>query len=105
MGILHGTAHADLVPCGQALNNPCQLSDLSTLAFNIFNFLVFSVAVPLAALAITIGGALVILQGINANFLATGKNLIWSAVIGILIIFASWLIIHEIARLLGLPGA
>lgn len=101
----HGSAYAQqgLVPCGQTPQNPCQLSDVGRLALNIFNLVVFRIAIPLAVIAVVAGGIMILLQGFNANFLAIGKGLIWAAVIGIAIIFLSWVIVNAIFTTLGAP--
>jgi len=92
---------AQLVPCGQTESNPCKLSDLGTLAVNVFNFIVFQVAVPLAALVIVVGGIFLLVSGSNPGLADKGKKMLWGAVIGLVLIFSSWIIINTLLNALG----
>ncbi len=104
---------APLVPCGNGDPNPnfvgpypngdqpCTLAYFPVLLVNIFNFLVWSIATPLATLMIVIGAVLMLLAGINANWFTTGKHIVIWSVVAIVLIWASYLIIDTLLKVLG----
>jgi len=85
---------AALVPCGGTGQARCELADIFQLILNIYNFLILVIATPLAGLMIVIGGVLILLSGINANWFNTGKKILMWSFISLLLIFGSWLIIN-----------
>ena len=68
-----------LVPCGNApgpttlpgTTNPCTINDFFALLNNIFNFVVYWVATPLAILMLTIGGIMIMISAGNPNLAGT----------------------------------
>jgi len=97
-------AKGELVPCGQTADKPCKLEHLTILAKNVFDFIVFKIAVPLGALVIVAGGIVMLVSGGNPNLLSLAKRMLWGAVIGIFLVFGSWLIVYSILRALGYTG-
>lgn len=104
-----------LVPCGNVPpanfvgpptqdQQPCTLSDFFVLIANVYNFIVFNIATPLATLMVVIGGILMLLSGINANWFNTGKNMIKWSIIAILLIWSAVLIIDTVFKAIGYTG-
>lgn len=89
-----------LVPCGYkgATRDAktCTLSDLAKLADKIINFLLFSLAMPLAIVSILIGGILMITSRGDPGQLQRGKDVFYYSVIGFILAFGAWLIIEVI---------
>src|SRR3989344_2434723 len=93
-----------LVPCGNApgpttlpgTTNPCTINDFFALLNNIFNFIVYWIATPLAILMLTIGGIMILISAGNPNLAGTGKKILWVSIIGLALVFCSWLIVNFI---------
>ena len=101
-----------LVPCGVSVEKvgdsirvicPCQLQHFFIMLLRIFRFLLWNLAAPIVGLMITIGGVLILLSGVNPNWVSTGKTIIWWSVIGIGTMLCAWLIISILmTRVLGI---
>ena len=71
----------------------------------IYDFIVKDIASPLAIIALTIGGILMMISAGNPNLMATGKKVLYSAIIGLFLVWGSWVIINFILKtLLGYSG-
>lgn len=99
-----------IVPCGRERddavtpefeNCPCRLCHLFILIDRIVDFTLFKIIAPLAVLMIVIGGAIFLTASGNPERISAGKRLMTNTVIGILIIFAAWLIINTILMFIG----
>jgi len=71
----------------------------------IYNFIVWNIATPLAVLALVIGGVLIIISAGNPGLAGLGKKMALTAVIGLVLVFCSWLIINFIMTALGYQEA
>ena len=89
-----------LVPCGTPCC-PCQLCHLFVLLDSIVDFVLFKIILPLATLLLVIGGILFIFNAENPENVTKGKAILTSTVIGLIIIFAAWLIINSFVMLIG----
>jgi ABC-type glycerol-3-phosphate transport system substrate-binding protein len=87
---------AGLVPCGDKGDPPCTFTDLMKLIENVMNFLIFTIGVPAAAIAIMIGGWLIVTAGGNESKISNGKKIVRAAVIGLVIVLGAWLIVKTI---------
>jgi len=68
---------------------------------NIYVFIVWDIATPLATIALIVGGIFMMMSAGNPNIMGTGKKIVWAAVIGLVLVFCSFLIIDTILNLLG----
>jgi len=99
-----------IVPCGDQkdangiITNPCNLCHLYTGAKNIVDFMLFDLILPLAVVALLIGGIFLLASQGNPQMMETGKKAITNTVIGVIIAFGSWLIIATIVNTLGYKG-
>jgi hypothetical protein len=89
-----------IVPC-DGVTDKCTLDMLGTMAGKIYNFIVIDIATPLAVLAITIGGILMLISAGNPNMLSLGKKIMYSAIIGLVLVWCSYLIINFILTTIG----
>jgi len=94
-------AKASLVPC----DTNCSINDFFTMLVNIYNFIVWQIATPLATIALIIGGAFMMISAGNPNQFNLGKTIVYSAIIGLVLVFGSWLIINTILTTLGYNGS
>jgi hypothetical protein len=91
---------AAIVPCGNPGEEPCTLNDFFLMLGNIYDFLVKYIAAPLAILAISIGGVLMMISGGNPSLFNRGKQILILSIIGLVLAFGSWLIIETLLRAL-----
>lgn len=97
-GLVNG---AGLVPpCGGQGENPCTFQDIKTLIQNVLGFLIFNVAVPLSAVAITIGGAMMVMFPTQEAKRTLGKEILWTAVWGLVIVLGAWALVVTILEFL-----
>ena len=82
-----------LIPCEGV---DCDVCDIFTLIDNIKDFLVFTIASPLAAIMFAYGGILLITSGGNEKNKTKGSRTITAAIIGIFLVFAAWLIVNAV---------
>ncbi|KKS34951.1 MAG: hypothetical protein UU98_C0044G0007 [Parcubacteria group bacterium GW2011_GWD2_42_14] len=95
-------AHAALVPCGMSggyLQDECNFCDLQVLALNILNFLVLISAV-VAALLFLNAGFLYITSSANPGNISKAHKIFGNTLVGMIIIFAAWLIVSQIMIIL-----
>ena len=98
------SANADgIVPCGNGTTQ-CTISDFFTMLVNIYNFIVLQIATPLAVIAIVIGAILMMISAGNPDLMGKGKKILYAAIIGLVLVFCSWLIINFIMTTLGYTG-
>ena len=92
-----------VVPCGNQVDregqvsDPCEIGDLFTLIDNIIDWILI-VMIPLAVVSIAIGGAMLVLGGANEEWQSKGKEIITSALWGLVIVLAAWLIVWAIVE-------
>ncbi|MFC1700702.1 pilin [Patescibacteria group bacterium] len=91
---------AGLVPCGEA-GNPCKLCHLWQLFDNVIDFIIFQIAIPGSVLLFVISGVVLITAGGDQKKVLISKKIFTNTIIGLVIIFCSWLIIGTIINTLG----
>lgn len=99
--ILPFAASAAIVPCGNPGQNPCTLADFFVLLGNIYNFIVKTIAAPLATIAIVIGGVMMLISAGNPGRFQQGKQILIYAIIGLVLAFGSWLIVKTLLTAMG----
>ncbi len=91
-----------LVPCGYDLNNNgtyepsehCTFCDFFSLIDRILDFVFFAIVPAIAVLMVVVGGTyFTFSQGDPAN-IQRGRDILKSVVFGLLIVYASWLVIN-----------
>jgi len=99
--LLPGYAEAGLVPCGQSVDDPCKLCDLFVLINNIFTYF-FTGILPVVATGLIVwGGFVLVTAGENEKKYTEAKNIITAVVIGLVIIFASWIFLNTFLSSIG----
>lgn len=89
---------AGLVPCSGA---SCDFAAFITLIRNMINFLIFKLAVPLAAISFAIAGVMILTAGGNEGQVARAKEIFWNVLIGLIVALSAWLIVTAILAALG----
>ncbi|MGD0576944.1 MAG: hypothetical protein ABSA74_02640 [Candidatus Staskawiczbacteria bacterium] len=97
------SAQTPIVPsCPTATG--CTIKDFFTMLTNIYKFIVLDIATPLAVLAAAVGGIFMMISAGNPQLLGMGKKILYSAIIGLVLVFASWVIINFILTTIGFTG-
>jgi amino acid permease len=90
---------AALVECADPDN--CNYLDLLKTVDNVFRFILFTVAIPLAAVVITIAGVYMVIYSSNDSKRTEAKKMLQTTVIGLALALASYLIIKAIVLALA----
>lgn len=93
-------AQEGIVTCGNGATG-CTIEDFFGMLGRIYNFIVKQIAAPLAIIAITVGGILMLISAGNPNLMSLGKKIFYVAIIGLVLVLCSWLIIDFILGALG----
>ena len=94
-----------LVPaCGGDGQPACRITDFFTMLANIYDFLVKWIASPLAIIAITVGGIILMTSAGNPQQASKGKEILKLAIIGLFLVWGSWVIINFIMTTIGYRG-
>jgi len=80
---------------------PCNICDFFNMLTRIYDFIVKTIATPLAIIAIVVGGILMLISAGNANLLGKGKKILYAAIIGLALVYCSWIIIDVTLRAVG----
>jgi len=93
---------AGMVPCGGAGEPPCEFTDFFIMINNVIRFGVFKIIPSIAVLTLIIGGIFYLFAGAGSPELAArGKSIIRITIIGLMIVYGSWIIIDTLLWLLG----
>ena len=87
---------AAIVPCGH--NVDCTLCHLWQLFSNLINFLIFNISLPVAGFLFIVAGVLYLVSGGNEGKVRTAKSIFMNTVIGLVIIFTSWLVVDTLLK-------
>lgn len=104
---LAGAQNGGIVQCGNAPDgsDACTITDFFAMLARIYDFLVKWIATPLAILAITIGAVVLMTSAGNPAQATRGKQILMFAIIGLVLVFCSWLIIQTILSAIGYTGS
>lgn len=101
MIFLGNTASAQgIVPCGGS-GDPCQLCDIFVMLDRIFDFIFIDIIPPVAVVVFTIGGAYFLLNTGNPQTANKAKAILTTAVLGLVIIYGSWLLVNFFFTAIG----
>jgi hypothetical protein len=87
-----------LVPCN---GSDCTICSFFQMLTTIYNFIVWDLATPLAVIALIVGGIFILISAGNPNLMGTGKTILYAAIIGLALVFGSYLIIDFILHAIG----
>jgi len=99
-----------LVPCGRRSDEPrtpefescpCRLCHFLVLGDKIVDFTLLYLVIPLAILLIVVGGAILLTAAGSPEKVRSGKTILKTTIIGLVIIFAAWLIVNTILIFIG----
>ena len=98
-----------LIPCGGAGQDPCNLCHVFQLGTNIINFFLFPgsansgfAIVPLiASFLFVVGGFTMLTAAGSPERTNRGKVILTTTVIGLIIVYASWIFVNTIFQAMG----
>lgn len=116
-----GNTSSGLVPCGTEsykkgevvngenveylIKNPCTFSSIFVLINNVINFLLFVIALPVAAIMLAYAGFLFMFSGMQPEARSKAKRIFGKVVFGFVLAAAAWLIVHLVLSVLGYNGS
>ena len=95
---------AGLVPCGGASETPCSLCHLYSLAQKIMDFLMWQAVPIIAIFAFSWAGFKILISGPNPGLRSEGFGIMKKTLVGIVIVFSSWIIINEMLLFFASPA-
>jgi len=93
-------AQSGLVPCGGP-GNPCKLCHLFVMFDRIVDFIMLTLVPPLAALMLVIAGVMFFTAAGDPGSIGKAKSVLTSVVLGLVIVYGSWLIINSFFLVIG----
>ena len=93
-----------IVPCGWGDKPDCNLCHLWHMGSNIINFITFNLAIPVASLLFIAAGVIFLISGGSEEKVALARSIFTNTVIGIVIIFCSWMLIDTLIKTIGGSG-
>ena len=91
-----------LIQCGGIGQKVCEFCDLFLLITNIFNFFLVTIIPPIATLLLVVGGFIMLTAGGNPQSISKGRTILTAVVIGLIIVYASWIFVNTIFQALGI---
>lgn len=91
----------EIVPCGGSGQSACNFSFFIQLIRNVVKFLIFYLAVPLAAISFAVAGVMILTSGGNTGQVEQAKEIFWNVLIGLIVALAAWLVVNAILIGLG----
>ena len=87
-----------LIPCGGSGQPACTFNHLIQLIQNIINFLIVSIAIPLAMILFAYAGWLYMSAGGDSGKISQGHQIFRNVIFGLVLALAAWLIINTLAN-------
>lgn len=89
-------------PCGGPGQSACGICDVFKIINNVLRFIFLDIVPPTAVLMVVIGGVTFMTAAGEPSKVALGKKIITTVVIGLVIVYGSWLILGLFLRTIGL---
>jgi len=117
MPALSLAADTPLVPCNNnnapvtnsdgSITQPvkCDFNQLMNMVNIVIKFLLFDMAIPIAAIMFTFAGFELVTSGGSTEKRGLAKKVFTNAVIGLIIAVACWLIVDSVLHIMGYNGA
>ena len=95
-----------LVPCGNASDgsDACTINDFFTMLVRVYEFIVKMIATPLAVIALIVGAIFMMVSAGDPGIFGKGREIIKWAIIGLFLVWGSFLIIDFILKTIGFLG-
>jgi hypothetical protein len=104
MLIMPALSLAQDVPLVTCTTN-CGFNDLMSLINRVIHFLLFDMAIPIAAIMFTYAGFELVTSGGSTEKRGLAKKVFTNTVLGLIIAFACWIIVSTVLYFMGYSGA
>lgn len=95
-----------LVPCDNSTEETkCDFTALMSMINKVINFILFKLAIPIAAIMFAYAGFRMVISGGSSESMTTAKSIFFNTVVGLLLAAGAWLIISTILAIMGYDGA
>lgn len=81
--------------------NPCQICHLFVMLDGTIDFILFNIVFPLGTLLLVIGGGMFMLSSGEPQKITSAKKILFSTIVGLIIIFSSWLMVNTLMTGIG----
>jgi hypothetical protein len=95
---------AGLVPCGGPGENACSFCHIFVMLNNIVQFVIIKIVPAVAILMMAVGGIMFFFAGGSSSMLSQAKGIITATIIGLVIIFAAFMLVGTILSMIGLAS-
>lgn len=108
--VSYAVDYLPLVTCGTEkdsvgkVSNPCTFNDVILLIDRLIKFILFVLAIPVAAIMFCYAGILMVTSGGNSGQFGKGKGIFINVAYGLLLAAGGWLIVTTLLTLLGYTG-
>jgi hypothetical protein len=79
----------------------CGFNEFLTMVNNVVHFVIFEMAVPIAAIMFAYAGFLLVTSGGETSKREKAKKIFWNVALGLIFAVAAWLIVHELLNVVG----
>jgi hypothetical protein len=83
------------------IENPCQICHLFVMLDGTIDFVLFNIVFPLGTLLLVIGGGMFMLSSGEPQKITSAKKILFSTIVGLIIIFSSWLMVNTLMTGIG----
>ncbi|OHA10088.1 MAG: hypothetical protein A3A44_00385 [Candidatus Sungbacteria bacterium RIFCSPLOWO2_01_FULL_60_25] len=78
----------------------CTVCHLGVMLINLTNFFIFTIALPVTALLVAIGGIVLLTAGPSEKMRTLGKTILTRTVVGAVIVLVAWLAVDTLIKVL-----
>jgi hypothetical protein len=104
-GTSYSGSGGNLIPCGTSTNKGnCDFNALMILVNNVVKFILFKLALPIAAIMFAYAGFELLTAGGDTAKMKKAKTIFINVALGLIIAAAAWLIVNTILTILGYTG-
>jgi len=97
---------AGLVPCDNSPGQPCDFNALMALIYKVIKFILFDLAIPIAAIMFAYAGALLFTAGGESSHARDkAKKIFWGVSKGLIFAAGAFLIVRAILSIAGFNGS
>lgn len=90
-----------LVSCDGTVASPCDFNAFLNLINTVIKFILFYMAIPIAAIMFVYAGFKLVTSGGSTEARTKAKEIFWNALLGLVLAAAAWLIVKTLLSILG----
>lgn len=90
-----------LIPCGLQGQDLCNFCHVFQLVQNIYNFIIFVIAPPIAVILVAVGAFFWLSAAGSEGQVTKGRKILISVVWGLVVVYVSWLLVNFVITLVA----